>query len=339
MKFGVTSSIVFHAFAVGLGLVSLSSPKPLNVADVEALPVDIVPIESITKTVRGDKKADPAKKPAPKPTTRPETVDNAENIGDTNRDTKADAPKETKQPAVEKTEAPAEQPKPAELEKPTAVPTPELKPEPTPKTDIASLVEEAQDVEPEAPVEEVFEAPKTVTVPKPRPTRPKPETAATPDRKKDQKTAEKPKKQSDKKKDSDKIAALLNKEDPSAGGARRSTDKAALGTRKGNNATKLSQSEVDALRGQIQACWNVVGMAGLDDADKLRARVEFRLDRQGNIDGPPTVEASGGTSGTNRTFAGSAKRAVVGCAPYQLPADKFEDWADVVVNFSLKDML
>ena len=59
MKFGVTSSIVFHAFAVGLGLVSLSSPKPLNVADVEALPVDIVPIESIIVEADTDPQARP----------------------------------------------------------------------------------------------------------------------------------------------------------------------------------------------------------------------------------------------------------------------------------------
>ena len=27
------------------------------------------------------------------------------------------------------------------------------------------------------------------------------------------------------------------------------------------------------------------------------------------------------------------------CAPYKLPADKYETWADVTVNFSLADML
>ena len=48
---------------------------------------------------------------------------------------------------------------------------------------------------------------------------------------------------------------------------------------------------------------------------------------------------AGGDSRENRTFAGSARRAVRGCAPYKLPADKYDTWADVVVNFSLKDML
>jgi len=322
MKLGVTTSVFAHIAAVALGVVSLSTPRPMNVVDVEALPVEIIPIESITKTIKGDKKAKPAKKPAPKATTKPEVMKNAENVGDTKRDTKAEAPKVEKKPPVEKAEAPAAEPAPKEPVKPTPKPEPKVEAKPEPKTDIAALVEKSQ--EPEETVEEIFKEPKRVIVPKRRP-KPKPQKAET--------------KPSDKKKKADKIAALLNKEAPSAGGAKRSKSKAALGAKKGNNKIKLSQSEVDALRGQIQSCWNVVGLAGLDDADKLRAKVEFRLDKEGRIDGRPKVVATGGSKRTNRTFAGSAKRAVVGCAPYELPADKYEDWADVVVNFSLKDML
>ena len=322
MKAGFASSLLAHLMVVGFGVVSLSSPRPMTVADVEALPVDIIPIESITKTIQGEKDAELTEAPAPKPTTRPETVENAENVGDTSRDTKADAPKETKAPAVEKTEAPAPEPEPEIAEKPEQVPVPEPKPATEPKTDIAALTQEL--AEPEK-TEETFEAPKRVTTPKRRPTRPKRDTAQK-DKRKDKKTK-------------DEIAALLNKEDASAGGAKRSTKKAGLGTKKGNNKVKMSQSEVDALRGQIQSCWNVGALAGRDDADKLRARVEFRLKPDGTLDGKPSVDASGGSKRSNRTFAGSARRAVIGCAPYQLPQDKYEDWADVVVNFSLKDML
>ncbi len=338
MKAGFTSSILAHMMVVGFGVVSLSSPRPMNVADVEALPVDIIPIESITKTIQGDEKADRAETPAPKPTTRPETVENAENTGDTSRDTKADAPKETKAPAVEKTQAPAAEPEPVKAEEPTPVPIPELAPEPKPKTDIAALTQELAEPEQPQETEESFQAPQRVTTPKRRPTRPKPDTAQTNKRKDEKKVAE-AKKREDKKKENDKIAALLNKEDASAGGAKRSTRKAALGTKKGNNAVKMSQSEVDALRGQIQSCWNIGALAGRDDAEKLRARVEFRLKPDGTIDGKPSVDANGGSSRSNRTFAGSARRAVMRCAPYDLPRDKYEDWADVVVNFSLKDML
>ena len=77
MKAGFASSLLAHLMVVGFGVVSLSSPRPMTVADVEALPVDIIPIESITKTIQGEKDAELTEAPAPKPTTRPETVENA----------------------------------------------------------------------------------------------------------------------------------------------------------------------------------------------------------------------------------------------------------------------
>ena len=39
-----------------------------------------------------------------------------------------------------------------------------------------------------------------------------------------------------------------------------------------------------------------------------------------------------------RTAAESAVRAVSKCAPFNLPADKYETWAEVVVNFDPSDM-
>ena len=65
MKTGLTTSVVMHAALLGFGLFSLSAPKAFDVADVEALPVDIVPIESMTQIQQGDKKAPMSEKPAP----------------------------------------------------------------------------------------------------------------------------------------------------------------------------------------------------------------------------------------------------------------------------------
>lgn len=320
MKIGVATSFLVHSLAVGFGLVSMSTPKPMNVADVEALPIEIVPVESITRNVAGDLEATTERPPAPKPTERPQTIPDAQNIGESSVDKQADADEVTNNPPVEKTQAPVAAPEPTP-EPPQPDPEPEAAPElQTQETEVAALPDTSEEPAPsEQPAEETFATPERVAVPKVRPNR----TAASGRKKEDA---------------GDKIAALLNKEDASAGGAKRSTGQAGAGTRKGN-AAKLSQSELDALRGQIQGCWNVVGLSGLDDAEKLRARVEFRLKPDGSIDGRPSVSASGSDSRTNRTFAGSARRAVIGCAPYRLPADKYENWADVVVNFSLKDML
>lgn len=60
MKGGLATSAVLHALVLTWALVSLGSPADFEVADVEALPVDIVPVESITQIQQGDKKA-PAK--------------------------------------------------------------------------------------------------------------------------------------------------------------------------------------------------------------------------------------------------------------------------------------
>ena len=53
MKTGLTTSVVMHAALLGFGLFSLSAPKAFDVADVEALPVEIVPIESMTQIPAG----------------------------------------------------------------------------------------------------------------------------------------------------------------------------------------------------------------------------------------------------------------------------------------------
>ena len=60
----------------------------------------------------------------------------------------------------------------------------------------------------------------------------------------------------------DEIAAVLNKEKAKGGGAKRSTQEAALGGKKTTGA-KLSQGEMDALRGQLSSCWNLP--AGMED--------------------------------------------------------------------------
>ena len=68
MKAGLATSVILHAAALAFGLLTLRAPAAFDVADVEALPVDIVPVESITQIQEGDKKATMRDKPAPTPT-------------------------------------------------------------------------------------------------------------------------------------------------------------------------------------------------------------------------------------------------------------------------------
>ena len=56
------------------------------------------------------------------------------------------------------------------------------------------------------------------------------------------------------------------------------------------------------------------------------------------IEGSPEIISGGGSAGVERAAAEAARRAVSRCAPYNLPADKYEAWADVIVNFDPSEM-
>lgn len=351
MKTGLATSAALHAAALLVGMLSLSAPRPFEVPDVEALPVDIVPVESITKVTEGDKKAALAETPAPKPTEKPPVVPDATKTGDNKVDIdKPPTPEPTPRP-VERTAAaaPAPEPMPKPLDKPEpqparppepappAVPATELKPTPEPKAEVKP------DPTPEPKVAEALDAeavklPDTAPSPAARPQPPQAQTAKTPDRRNVEtpaQTASTSRSESDDF-DMDKIAALLNKEKPSGGGARRSTRAASLGSDRPNNGAKLSQSEMDALRGQVEKCWNIP--AGAQDGGSLKVSVQFKLDRNGALEGQPRIVDGGGSSGVQRAAAEAARRAVSRCSPYTLPADKYEAWADVIVHFDPSDM-
>lgn len=310
MKSAFAISGLGHAAIIAYAVVSITSPRPLAVEDVEALPIEIVPLSELTKSIAGDKEAEVSDRPAPTPTTAPPRPEpeTAQNIGETNQDVPSDALQDTPAPPVEATQTP---PAPEPAEPAPEPPTPATPPEP-------AETPEPQPVEDPQPEEEAVTLPEQVALPKARPEPPKPD------------------EQQNQVRDQ---TALLNKAEPTAGGSRRSQEPASRGVTRANSDTELSASEIDALRAQIQQCWNVGALAGASDAQNLRAKVEFRLDRNGNIEGRPTATASGSDATTNRTFAGGARRAVQRCAPYRLPAEKYETWADVTVNFSLADML
>lgn len=342
MKAGLSTSLILHSVLIGAGLVTLRAPAAMNVPDVDALPIDIVTIEEITQVQQGEKQAALSDRPTPEPTIIEEPVPEAENVGDQ----KVDRPEQAV-PEIEPTEAaptPEEVPQPepepeiAEPEPKPVEPTTELAPEPKAETEIAPEPQpEAQEPLPqEETTPEFASLPDIAPQPSERPKPPKPQSAKTPDRKAEQKkTASKNTKN---KSVEDEVAALLNREKTSGGGAKRSKDQASLGGKKTTKGSKLTISEMDALRGQIQKCWNVP--AGVIDSEDLRVSVKFRLKRDGTIDGRPEVIRGGGASGPKRTAAESAKRAVLRCGQggYQLPAGKYDAWQEVVVNFDPSEM-
>lgn len=342
--------MILHAAVLGLGLVSLSAPKPFEMMDVESLPVDIVPVEEFTQIQQGDKKAPMNEKPTPKETKKTETIPDAQNVGENKVDTDKKATPEVTPREVEAAAMPeaAPQPEPRPVEKPEPVVEPEPKTAAVPATEPTTEPQPKQDVKPD-PIEETIAAAETdadaVKLPTeaPRPqSKPKPpqaQTAKTPEKKetaKPTREANNKPKSEEKDFDADEVAALLNKDKASGGGAKRSTQTASLGGDKTTGGTKLSQSEMDALRGQVQRCWNIP--AGAADAQNLRVSVQFKLDASGALEGSPQIISGGGSSGVERAAAEAARRAVSRCAPYTLPADKYDAWADVIVNFDPTEM-
>lgn len=347
MKAGLTTSLLLHGGLLAFGLLTLSAPKPFEV--VESLPVSTITETELAQLVKGDKKAAVKETPAPKPTKRPDVVKDAVNAGDNTIDLE-NAPTPTPAPRkVEAAEAPKSEPDPvpAPVPKPEPKPQPKAEPKPVPATEVKSEPAPKQEVKPD-PVKEAIEQPTesetaiklpdTTPLPQPRPTSPAPaQTAKAPERKDSEKPVEDKKASKAEKSDTasleDDIKALINKEKPAGAGAKRETKEAAAGNSR-TNAPKLTRAEMDALREQIGGCWSID--AGITDPDKLKVSVKFNLDRQGKLEGTPTITKSSG----NASFDRSAIRAIQKCDMRGLavPSGKYETWSEVIVNFDPTDM-
>lgn len=354
MKAGLTTSVVMHAALIGFGLVTLSAPRQMQVADVEAVPVDIIPVESITQIQQGDKKAVMKEKATPVPTQKPDVVPDAQKVGEAKVDSDTKATPDPTPKEVEAAKAPAPSPEPTpkpekevakepvkEVEKqPAVVPATEVAPSPTPKQEVTPDPV-AETIVAETPEAEAIKLPNTAPSPEAKPKPPQANTAKSEERKEADKPVEKqPSKPKSEEKEfnEDEVAALLNKDKPSGGGAKRSTEQASLGGDE-TKGTKLTQSEKDALIGQIMRCWSVP--AGAADAQNLIVVVKFNLTPAGEVDGSPEIVSGGGSGGIGRVAAESARRAVLRCGPYTLPADKYGGelgWNQVQVTFDPSQM-
>lgn len=352
MRAGLATSTALHALVLGWGLIALGEPEAFEVDDVEALPVELVSLAEITQVQQGADEAPSLEPAAPAPATTPEPEPEAVNIGDNERDQAT--PETDEQRPVEVEEArlpdPVDVPAPTPAQRPEPEPRPEPAPEApaTPATELAP--EPARQVAPD-PVQEAIEAAEPAPAPEPefvqlpqelptptaRPERPPAQTAQTPNRRNEDVPRERAAADAPETPDpteTDAIANLLNRERGSGGGAAASERTASLGGERSTGGTTLTQSEMDALRAQIQACWNPP--AGVIDAADLRVSVQFRLDRSGMVEGRPTVTSSSG----NRQADESARRAVLRCGlnGFRLPADKYDAWQVVVVNFDPSEM-
>ena len=100
----------------------------------------------------------------------------------------------------------------------------------------------------------------------------------------------------------------------------------------------MTGSERDSFRVSVNRCWNV-------DPGSVAARVTvevgFSLDREGRVQGNEVrlISSDGDQTATNTAFE-AARRAILRCQSggYQLPADKYDQWRDVVITFDPSGM-
>ncbi|MCK5933369.1 MAG: hypothetical protein KAG89_14490 [Fulvimarina manganoxydans] len=360
MKTGLVVSSIAHVVLLSWGLWSLSGPEPMSAID-NSLPVDLVPIEEFSQSVAGAEDGPMDETFNPEPTEEaPQPDQTAENAGENEVDldalpTPRSAPRETVQtaaasappepvapPTPEAVPEPTPQPEPvAEPEpEPTPEPAPEVaetEPEPTPDPVTEAIAEAEAEPDPTPPV------PRNVPVPKIKPKPPEPVRVAEarPEPEPKPQTREKPEKPRETEApapdksdfDADNIAALLNREKSSGGGARRSDKPATLGGRE-TTGTRLAQSEIDALRKATKECW--YEPSGSFGAEGIVIEVSFELEPDGSLRSRPRVTATGGDAATRRAYESSASRAVQICAQqgrYRLSAQSYDAWSELTFNF------
>ncbi|MBV9589853.1 MAG: cell envelope integrity protein TolA [Hyphomicrobiales bacterium] len=337
---GLPLSAAAHAALLVVSLIGLSSAQPFADAE-ETLPVEIITSDQFSAMTKGEKTAKEVQ-PAPKP--RIDKVAETEQLKPTQGADPTDVPTPPAR-APEISDATSAPPLP-----PTRPPDP-VKPEPKP--------EPQKTAEPQKP-----EPPKVdAEIPKP-PEKPQPQKLAkAPDPPKE---SERPKPQPPQ---FDKIAQLLeqkkveeqpkpvkppakekgeptfstsaiekllvSKEKPQASGSvgAQLQKTASLGTQTGN-APKLSPSMRDALAGllkdQVQKCFDIP--PGLDETQIQQAQVRVVFKEDGSLAERPQVASSSSDPGV-RAVAGALQRAIMRCAPYQIPAQflpTFNEWKDTL---------
>lgn len=322
MRKALTISAIAHATLLLWGMVTFVV-KPLEANPAESLPIDIISDSEFSQITAGVKTAKQVETPKPM----------VEKLGEA-KPVEELTPKVEKKPAIQTASA-----------EPMPVPEPR-KPDPKP---------EKAKAEPEKPKAEPDKA-KAAEPPPPDPIAEALKKADEQKKKDEQKKAEEQKKKLEEQKkkkaeeqkrkeealknqpafDPSKIAALLDRRAPQRQAALGDTlnQTASLGLPTGRSAT-LSQSELDALRAQIQANWNVP--AGALEAKDLVVVVRIMFRQDGTLSADPTVMNRSGHP-YFQVFAESALRAIRRGQPYRLPVAKYDVWKDVEVTFDPRDM-
>jgi outer membrane biosynthesis protein TonB len=289
------ASVALHVLVIGWGLVSFSS-KAFESIPEESLPVDVISSDQLAKVTAGMKTG---KKDNPKPL--------AEKVAEAKPADDAVGKISEKPPVVTDTSpppVPKVEDKPVEKKPDPPKPIAEAKPKEEPKP-----IEKKPDPPKVDPIAEAIKKDEKKPLPKPQ------AQAAAP---------QPPQPKTERAFDQTKIAALLDKRDPTrqaVTGAELNSN-AALGLAHGK-AADSSATWGSMFKEQVERCWKKP--YGGIESQNPEVAFEIKLKRDGTLEGSPVPEGTPGTPYL-RVYQESALRAIIECQPYNLPAAFFDEW-------------
>lgn len=106
---------------------------------------------------------------------------------------------------------------------------------------------------------------------------------------------------------------------------------------KANNINATSSvTELDLLRRQLAACWNVP--AGLQDTKDFYVDVRVEMNPDATVHSA-VVTGSSADGSSKQALENSALRAVKNCSPLKLPLHRYDQWKTITIRFDTNHML
>ena len=97
----------------------------------------------------------------------------------------------------------------------------------------------------------------------------------------------------------------------------------------------ITAGEISNMRSQIEMCWNPP--VGVRVAASQRVQVKIALNKDGTISNVEPITRD--SNGYREVAINAAVRAVLSCAPYEFPSEKYELWKEIKFTFDPRNML
>lgn len=356
MRRPLAYSVVLHVLVIAIVAFGLPALSPPPMVIEEPMVVDVLPLADRTNPPPTKEPAPAVEmaKPAPPRPAREEPSRPAEPKVASRSEPAPARPQPPKpelpQPEPPKPEPPKPEPKAAHVErepepKPQPKPTPrEVAPQAKPEPKAESKPDKPEPKpQPAAPKSEVAKAepkpepPKPASPPTSAPRKPEPAAddfasvmKAVDDLKQSGKSSAKP---------SPSTAGKAEKPGEGDLGAQVAQALRSVGPTGNKDSLPVTASEIDAVRRQIERCWNLP--AGVKDAGDLVVSIRVEMNPDGT---PRTATVDGSSRGQGNPLfqatADSARRAVLNprCHPFKLPPDKYDRWRTMTLIFNPRQM-